>query len=195
MSSGVKVEGFDKLVSKIKKLADDKDKKREFLVILRQVAKPTLETSRQMAPVSKERHFSRGKFIAPGNLKKSLGLITSKSENPTILVGARAKGKFDGWYAHFVHEGHEFFSNGKKKPFVFSANRVRKTTVRNKKKESSGRYNKSKKTALRKIGKSSKTSPNRFLRNAYEATQSSITIDAEKRFVKFLQRRIDKLGE
>lgn len=201
MSNEIKITGFDELTNKIKKLGNDKDKRKEVLSILRQVAKPTLEASRQTVPVSKSRHFSRGKFILPGNLKKSLGLITAtKSENPTIVVGARAKGKFDGWYAHFVSEGHEYVAGNGESNFVFSARQFRNTSVRNKRSEEkkqrkNKRHSKSTKAALRKTGRIKMTKPNKFLRRAYEATQSAVTLDAERKFEKFIQRRINRLSK
>jgi hypothetical protein len=39
-------------------------------------------------------HKVRGKLIQPGNLKKAIGAITGKQENPTVYAGPRAKGNF-----------------------------------------------------------------------------------------------------
>lgn len=170
MSSGgldVRVEGFEELKRKIVLLANDKDKRREVLLILRQVARPTLATAKTLVPVSKKSHVARGVKIDPGNLKKSLGIITSKSENPTVLVGARAKGANKGWYAHFVHEGVNIYNKGFKR------------------KHSRGANNHAAK---------SRTAGNPFLTNAYTATRTSVTTDAEKRMAAFIQRRIDKLS-
>lgn len=165
----VNVEGYNELINKIKKLGDDKDKRRETLILLRQVAKPTLDTARTLAPVSKRAHWARGKKIQPGNLKKSLGNITGRSKtNPTIYVGARAKRKHDGWYAHFVHDGVNVYRKGFKRKRKKGANTH---------------------AAI------ARTDGNPFLRKAYEQTKSSVTADAEKRFSKFLQRRIDKLSK
>lgn len=163
----VDVIGFDKLTAQLKQLANDKDKKREVLIILRQVAKPTLNVARNLAPVSKKPHVSRGKTIQPGNLKKSLGNITGKQQNPTIYVGARAKGVNDGWYAHFVHDGRNVYRTGFKRKRVRGAN-------------SAG--------AIRR------TQGNPFLTKAYERTNGQVTADAEKQMVAFIQRRIKRLS-
>lgn len=95
MSSSLKVEitGFSDLINELKRISNDKNKRKEALIILRQIAKPTLEVAKREVPISKKVHIARGQNINPGNLKKSLGTITGKNkENPTILVGPRAKG-------------------------------------------------------------------------------------------------------
>jgi HK97 gp10 family phage protein len=163
----VDVIGFDKLTAQLKQLANDKDKRREVLIILRQVAKPTLNVARNLAPVSKKPHVARGKTIQPGNLKKSLGNITGKQQNPTIYVGARAKGVNNGWYAHFVHEGRNVYRTGFKRKRVKGAN-------------SAG--------AIRR------TQGNPFLTKAYERTNGQVTAEAEAQMVAFIQRRIKRLS-
>jgi len=169
MSSSIQIDviGFDKLTAQLKRLADDKSKKREVLIILRNVAKPTLSAARSLAPISKKPHKARGKTISPGNLKKSLGNITGKQDNPTIYVGARAKGSNNGWYAHFVHEGINIYRTGFKRKRVRGAN-------------SAG--------ALRR------TQGNPFLTKAYAQTNGTVTADAEKQMVAFIQRRIQRLS-
>ena len=170
-SLNVNVSGFPELQAKIKALANDKDKRREMLLILRQVAKPTLDASRQTVPVSKKPHIARKKKINPGNLKKSLGLIQGRKGqakiNPTIFLGARAKGSFDGWYAHFVHEGVNIYRSGFKRKRTKGANAG---------------------AALRR------TKGNPFLTKAYTQTQGRVTADAEKRMAAFIQRRINRLS-
>lgn len=163
---GITVQGFEELKQKIVLLANDKDKKREMLLILRQVAKPTLSTAKILAPISKKIHKARGVTISPGNLKKSLGFITGKNNNPTIYVGARVKGPNKGWYANFVHDGINIYNKGFKRKHTKAANNHA--------------------AKRRTIG-------NPFLTNAYTATKSVATADAEKRMANFIQRRIDKL--
>lgn len=166
-SLGITVTGFEELKRKITLLASDKDKKTEMLLILRQIAKPTLNAARVLAPVSKKRHTARGAVIDPGNLKKSLGNITGKSSNPTIFVGARVKGANKGWYAHFVHDGINVYSKGFKRKHKKGANSnaaIRRTTA------------------------------NPFLTKAYESTKNGVTADAERKMGLFIQRRIDKLS-
>jgi hypothetical protein len=80
----VNVTGFEELRRKLIALASDKDKKKEMLLILRQISKPTLRAAKVLAPVSKRSHMARGVKIEPGNLKKSIGNITGKGGNPTI---------------------------------------------------------------------------------------------------------------
>ena len=164
---GITVTGFEELKRKIELLASDKDKKTEMLLILRQIAKPTLNAARVLAPVAKRKHTARGVVIDPGNRKKSLGNITGKGENPTIYVGARAKGVNKGWYAHFVHDGVNVYSKGFKRKHKKGANShaaIRRTTA------------------------------NPFLTKAYESTKNTVTTDAERKMALFIQRRIDKLS-
>lgn len=163
----VEVEGFDALVDELKKIANDKTKKRESLIILRQIAKPTLDAARREVPISKKAHWARRKKLQSGNLKKSLGTITGKNkENPTILVGPRAKRSFDGWYGHFVHEGVNVYRKGFKRKRVKNANNN---------------------SAIRK------TRANPYLTRAYDQTQGKVTADAEAKFAAFVQRRLNKL--
>lgn len=171
----LEIKGVDELIGKIKILANDKDKRREILMILKQISKPTLSAAKQNVPISKKAHLISGKrsrkMIQPGNLKKSLGHITgrkgSSKDNPTIYVGARVKGVQDGFYAAWVHEGHNIYAKGFKR--------------------------KRKKGANMGAAKS-RTKANPFLRKAYEQTGGRVTADAEAQFSKFLQRRIDKLS-
>ncbi|BFM41661.1 hypothetical protein CFS9_03020 [Flavobacterium sp. CFS9] len=161
------VEGFSELKAKISQLANDKDKKREVFIILRQIANPTLQAARSFVPVSSKKHKARGKLIEPGNLKKSLGYITGKQENPTIYVGTRAKGVNNGWYGHFVERGVNKYRKGFK--------RKRKRGVND----------------HASIGKT-KATP--FMAMAYQATSSQVTSEAKQKMAKFIQRRIDKLS-
>lgn len=167
----VEVTGFRELEAKIKALANDKDKKREMLMILRQVAKPTLMAAKQTVPVSKKSHKIKGKTINPGNLKKSIGNITGKrgnaKRNPTIYVGPRTKGANDGWYGKFVHDKVNTYKKGFK--------RVRKKGAND--------------WAAIKYREG-----NPFMTKAYELTKTSVTADAEKRMAAFIQRRINKLA-
>lgn len=169
----IDVEGFEELRQKLLLLANDKDKRRESLVILRQVARPTLAVSKMLVPVSQKAHYARRQKINPGNLKESLGLITGKSkDNPTIYVGPRAKGRFKGWYGHFVHDGHKVYNNPGQ--------------GRNKLK----RYRQRRRPEV--VSKQVQGNP--FLTRAYEQTRGRVTSDAEVKFARFLQRRIDKLS-
>jgi hypothetical protein len=163
----VNVTGFEELRRKIIALANPNDKKKEMLLILRQISKPTLRAAKVLAPVSKRSHMARGVKIEPGNLKKSIGNITGKGGNPTIYVGARVKGKNKGWYAHFVHEGINSYSKGFKRKRKKGAN------------------------SSAAIGRST---GNPFLTKAYEATKNIVTADAETRMARFIQRRINKLS-
>lgn len=166
-SLNVEVSGFSELANEIKKIANDKTKRKETLIILRQIAKPTLEVAKREVPVSKKVHIARGQKIAPGNLKKSLGTITGKNqENPTILVGPRVKGSNKGWYGHMVHDGVNVYRKGFKRKHKKGANNHAAV---------------------------SRTKANPYLTRAYDQTQGKVTADAEAKFVKFVQRRLNKL--
>jgi len=163
----IEIEGFAELQEKLKQLSNDKDKKKEILLILRQVAKPTLQMAQSLAPVSRKAHYTRGKLIQPRNLQKSIGNITGRQENPTILVGPRAKGSFNGWYGHFPHDGHNVYSKGYKRKHTKGANDH----------------------AAKK-----RTTANPYMRKAFEVTDSQVTADADKKITAFIQRRINRLS-
>ena len=164
----IEIKGFEELKSKILELSKDKEKKSEILMILRQVAKPTLQIAQSLVPVSRKPHYLRGKLIQPGNLQKSLGFISSKSQNPTVLVGARVKGQNNGFYAHFVHNGVNVYNKGYKRKRTYAG--------------------------MNDHAAVSRTSANPFLTKAFEVTEGLVTSDAEKRITNFIQRRIDKLS-
>lgn len=167
----IEIEGFQELQNKIKKLGNDKDKKREILSILRNEAKSTVNAAKTFAPVSKKPHVARGKVIQPGNLQKSIGAITGRKGrariNPTIYVGPRAKGKWDGWYGHFVHEGVNIYRSGFKRKRKKGANDG---------------------AAL------SRTKGNPFMLKAYNLTGGKVAKDMEAKTARFIQRRIDRLS-
>ena len=92
----IKVEGFDELKRKIKKL-DDSVKRREIIKIQKKVAKPLVEKAKLEAPEG-----------PTGNLVDSIGIVVGRSKvYPNIYVTARVKGgnKGKGNHAHLVHEG------------------------------------------------------------------------------------------
>ncbi len=166
-SFSVEVTGFDELVNELKKIADDKTKRKETLIILRQIAKSTLEVAKREVPVSKKVHIARGQRISPDNLKKSLGTITGKNkENPTILVGPRVKGNNKGWYGHMVHDGVNVYRKGFKRKHKKGANDHAAV---------------------------SRTRSNPYLTRAYDQTQGKVTADAEAKFTASVQRRLNKL--
>lgn len=169
--SVIQIEGFDELNSKIKQLSNTRDKKTNVLGILRNAAKSTVKAARNFAPVSKKPHKARGKVIQPGTLKKSIGTITGRKGsakiNPTIYVGPRAKGRYDGYYGAWVHEGVNLYRSGFK--------RKRKRGANNK-------------AALRR------TEGNPFMDKAFKVTQGKVTAELEKNTARYIQRRINKLS-
>jgi hypothetical protein len=175
---GIEVKGFEELKRKIILLSSDKDKKQEMLLILRQIARPTLDASKVLAPIG------RGSLNrASGSLKASLGFITGKKgnakNNPTVYVGPKVhKGKKgeksgrnafgDGWYGAMVSAGHNIYKTGFKR-----------------KRNGQVKYN--------ATGAKSRTKSNPYLQTAFSSTASGATADAEKRMANFMQRRINKL--
>jgi len=177
---GITVTGFPELKAKIQELSKDKEKKREVLMILRQVARPSVQAAKRAAPESSKSHVARSKKINPGNLKKSIGLITSKSSNPMILVGPRAKNGNDGWYGHIVHGGHAIYRNNQNRNKTLKSGRKKSVLARvtNKRKGNAVGY----------------VNPIPFMDMAYEQTKSATTADAQKQMTRFIQRRINKLS-
>lgn len=119
----VEIEGFSKLQVLIKKLGDDKSKRKAVNRILGQLANPTLKAAKQLVPVSKKAHVQKrksqrfGTVISPGTGRRSLGKKTMrKSANPTVYVSPRSTRKYDGWYLRqFVIPGTKF---QKSQPFL-----------------------------------------------------------------------------
>lgn len=177
---GISVSGFPELKAKIKQLANDKDKKKEVLLILRQVARPVVLAAKSAAPVSNKSHVARGRKIDPRNLQKSIGLITSKASNPTILAGPRVKNGNDGWYGHMVHEGHAIYRNNQNSGKLLKSGRKKSVLARITKKR--------KGLAVGRV----EGIP--FMDIAYERTKGTMTADAEKKLTNFVQRRINKLS-
>lgn len=173
----VEITGFNELERKIKQLSNDKDKRRELLAILRKSARPTVRAAKSFVRVSDEPHLSSGKrtrkIIQPGSLKKSIGTITGRKgqarKNPTVYVGPRVKGKWDGFYGAWLEEGHNIYNKG------FKRNRKGKS-----------KYNNS--------HAKSRTKAYPFMAPAYNTTKGKVTADAEKSTAKFIQRRIDRLS-
>lgn len=173
----VEVTGFPELAKKIIFIADDKSKRQEVLKVLRQVANGTVTVAKAKAPKSRKPHLVSGKrareIIQPGSLKKSIGTITGKSDNPTILVGPRTKGNNKGWYGHFVELGHNIYAKGSGK---------RKRTGTSK----ARLFNNS-------IAKGSVKGV-LFMQKTYDQTKGQVTAEAEKKFVNWVQKEIDKLS-
>jgi hypothetical protein len=192
----VNVAGFQELKVKLLQLSNDKDKKKEILLLLRQVARPTLQASKVFVPV--QRSFSNAKSrrtVIGGSLKQSLGLITgvkgNSKVNPTIYVGPRVfKGKKaeqsgrntygDGWYGHMVDQGHKIYNNTSLKGSITKKGRKRRVNER---------------VTRKRTGLSKGFVPGQnFMRKAASATMNSANADAEKKLTKFIQRRINKLS-
>ena len=174
------ITGFTELIQKIRQLASDKDKKAEMVRLLRNVAIGTSRVAKRNTPISKRPHLISGsrtrRIVQPGNLKKSIGVITGRKgkakTNPTVYVGPRAKGNNDGFYGNFVEYGHNIYRTG------FSRKRSSS--------ESARRHNTS--------GAISRTSENRFMERTYDQTKGQVTAETEAKVVKFIQKRIDKLS-
>ena len=169
----VEITGFDVLRDKIKQLETDKAKRREIIPILRKVAQATVKAARNAAPVSKKPHRGRTNVIQPGNLKKSIGTITGKKgnsrTNAVVYVGPRTRGKFDGYYGGWVHEGVNLYRGG------FKRNR-----------RGRGANNKFAKR---------KTEGQPYMTQAYNQTKGKVTNEAEQKVAAFIQKRIDRLSK
>lgn len=179
-NTGITVTGFDELKAKIKDLANDKDKKKEVTLILRQVARPAVLAAKNAVPVSAKSHIARGKRVESKNLQKSIGLINSKLSNPTVLAGPRVRNGNEGWYGHMVHDGHDIYRNNQNIKKVLKSGRKKSVLARI--------TNKRKGSAVGRV----EGIP--FMDIAYEQTKSATTADAQSKLTKFIQRRIDKLS-
>lgn len=92
----VEITGFTELQAKIKKLGDDKAKRKPMIAILRKSAKSTIDKARSLAPKDTE------------NLSKSIKFqVMRRAAVPMGIVGPRSTGKYDGWYGRqFVIPGY-----------------------------------------------------------------------------------------
>lgn len=179
-TDGITITGFEELKAKIIELSKDKDKRSEMLILLRQIASPTLLAAKTIAPFARKSHVARGKRIQPGNLKSSLGYITGKSSNPTIYVGPRVKGSQQGWYGAMVESGHAIYRNSQ----------AGKKLKNGQNKSVLSRITK------KRVGNVVGNVPGQFyMKRAYETTGGLVTADAEKKFAAFIQRRINKLSK
>lgn len=190
------VSGFDDIKTEIKKIVDDKGKKKEMLILLRRVAKPTLQATKRFVPVQRSRSNVKSKrTVMGGGLKQSLGYITgtkgASKENPTVYVGPRvfkgAKAKKsgrntfgDGWYGHMVDQGHDIYRNDKYRNYVKKAGGRSKSilsrlTLKHDKGVTQGRVE-----------------GQFFMDKAYQATGSSATKEAESSVAQYFQKRFDK---
>lgn len=109
----VQIEGFKDLQQMLAKVGDTRTLRRLTIPVLKAAARPTLAAAKSMAPVGTRFRTRRsaGKpaaTYAPGNLKRSLGILTVKDrKNAAIVVAVRAgkNRKNDGYYGHMVEGG------------------------------------------------------------------------------------------
>lgn len=109
----IKIEGVDELVKNLKKFSNRATRKKVVNAAQRDAFNRSgiINVAKAQTPVSAYKHSSnRGGKVKhlPGNLRKSIGLITGKSKKfPNVQLGYRAgeKRKNDGWYGFMVHEG------------------------------------------------------------------------------------------
>lgn len=130
----IDIEGFTDLQRQLERLGDTTQVRRATLPVLKSAARPTLAAAKQLAPVGTRirNRYSGGKVAAtlyPGNLRKSLGILTVKDrKNAAVIVAPRAgkKRKYDGYYAHMVEGG---TTNMPAQPFMGPAFRKTKGKV------------------------------------------------------------------
>lgn len=161
--NAIEVEGFETLVKLIKKL-DDKQKKREMVALLGAMANPTLKVVRDQMPVSTG-------IIRIGN---------KRYQRKTRMVGKTVieKDSFTPGY------GQKTIA---KKTMRKTPNAVVMVGPRSRK-DKDGYY-------LRQwvIPGTIKFDGDDFVTRAYEMTKGQITADGERRFQKYIQRKINKL--
>ena len=106
------ISGMDQLQAKIKKLGNDKDKRKPVLAILRKSAQSTIKVARQLSPEK------------TGVGKKSIKFqVLRRARVPMGIVGPRSLGKYDGWYVRqFVIPGHNIYKSGFKRKHRKGAN-------------------------------------------------------------------------
>lgn len=101
----VEITGFNELQAKIKKLANDKDKRKPLIKILRRSAKSTIDAARRLAP--------KDTGVGAKSIKFQ---VMRRAKVPMGIVGPRSTGKYDGWYVRqFVIPGHNIYRAGFKR--------------------------------------------------------------------------------
>lgn len=167
ISSIVKIEGFENLQKIIKKIGDDKTKRREVLKILGQVANPTKKAAQQFVPIGgfhkvrKELYLRKKRQVnkvvvedsyTPGMGRKSIGKkVMRRAKNPMLVVRANdiaigGKKKYGGFYLR------QFVLPGTKHQAA-----------------------------------------NPFMEKAYKSTAGMVSRSVEKRVARYLQKQIDRL--
>ena len=163
--TSIEVTGFKELQQKIKKLGDDKSKRKEVNRILGQIANPTLKAARNLAPVGdgfltiKGRRYKRklrqvGKNVyqnpyAGGIGKKSISKkVMTRAAVPMVTISPRSRKSADGFFLRqFVIPGTK---NGMPKNF--------------------------------------------FMDQAYQQTKGQVLPDAERKMARYYQKQIDRLS-
>lgn len=131
-AKAMRIEGLQETLRDVKRITGEVNRLRIIRSALRSAVKVAnvMEVARSYTPRGNRPHYSgRGgkkggsALTQPGNLKKSVTMITSRSkEFPNIQVGYAAgkragKTGADGWYGLFVHEGYGMGSRTPNKAF------------------------------------------------------------------------------
>jgi hypothetical protein len=183
-SIDLEISGLDELSLKIKKLARDDNKTKEINKILWQLAKPTLDRSKQLAPVGSRYTTWNGKKVTrpdyvPGTGRDSIARKKmTKARNPMVTISPRSRSSADGWYMRrMVIPGHNIYRPGFK---------------RSRKGRRDADLAKTRASNLK--GAKSRVPPNPFLDKAYKQTKGTVTAKAERRMAKYFQKQIDRLS-
>lgn len=100
-----KVEGFQELNRKLKKL-DDRVTRREVLKLQRRLAKPIIQAYSSNLPEGTRDKERFGTTYPAGTLKRSVKAdtvpIRASGGNPAIAIRPGKKGKADSWYKFMV---------------------------------------------------------------------------------------------
>lgn len=163
----VQVRGIQSVERKFKQFGNLSEDRAEVLKLLQQVAKPTLRAAKVHTPISTRKKGKKNKR-PKGNLNKSIGFIEGKKgqakDNPTVYVGPRVKGMYDGYYGAWVHEGRNIYSKGFKR-------------------------NRSKAGANNHAAKS-RTKGDPYMTKAYEDTGGTAKESAKRIMTAYMKRRI-----
>lgn len=187
LSELVEITGFDELQLKIKKLSNDKDKRKTLIKILRNSAKSTVTVARALAPKGsgvvtvRNKSYKRENRIVfkpkKGKVSYQSGYgsksiqpeVMRKSKVPMIIVGPRSLGKYDGYFLrNFVIPGHNIYRTG------FKRNRRGKRD-----------YN--------LTGAKNRIDGNNFMEAARKVTQGKVLNTAIPKTEKYIQKLINQL--
>ncbi len=179
----IEITGFPEYIRQIQNISDDKRKKGEMIRVLRKVAQGTVKAAKANSPDDLSPYIVKPyrlrDEINPDILRNSIGIIVGKKgnskENPTVYVGPKTKGKYNGFFAHWVEYGVNVYPRG------YRRNRT-------------GRAGKAQAQAQNNRAAKYKKPGAHFMQRTYNQTQGQVTSEAVRSVTNYIQKRLNALS-